>query len=44
MEANHKRLLPVENKLRVARGVVGGGWTKWVMGIECIHCDKHWVL
>ena len=32
-EANHKRLLNTENKLRVVRGEVGGGWAKWVMGI-----------
>ena len=25
-----KRLINMENKLRVARGVVGGGWAKWV--------------
>ena len=24
----------MENKLRVAGGVVGGGWVKWVRGIK----------
>ena len=39
-EANHKRLLKTENKLRV-----DGGWEKWVMGIEEGTCwDEHWVL
>ena len=38
-EANHKRLLNTENKLRVVnmRG-------KWVMGIERNCWDEHWVL
>ena len=36
-EANHKRLLKTENKLRVDGG--------WVMGIEEGTCwDEHWVL
>ena len=43
-EANHKRLLNTENKLRVD----GGGWGergKWVMGTEEGTCwDEHWVL
>ena len=30
----HKRLINMENKLRVARGVVGGGWAKWVRDIK----------
>ena len=35
----------MENKLRVAGGVVGGGWAKWVRGIEEDTCwDEHWVL
>ena len=42
-EANHKRLLKTENKLRVDGGVGGRG--KWVMGIEEGTCwDEHWVL
>ena len=44
-EANHKRLLTIENKLRVAGGVVGGGWAKWVMGIKEGTCrDENSVL
>ena len=40
-EANHKRLLNTENKLRVD----GGGRGKWVMGIEeGTFWDEHWVL
>ena len=42
-EANHKRLLNTENKLRV-----DGGWgrgAKWMMGIGEGTCwDEHWVL
>ena len=30
----HKRFLNMENKLRVAGGVVGGGWAKWVRGVK----------
>ena len=42
-EANHKRLLKTENKLRVDGGVGGRG--KWVMGIEEGTCwDENWVL
>ena len=42
-EANHKRLLNTENKLRVDGGVEE--WGKWVMGIEEGTCwDEHWVL
>ena len=42
-EANHKRLLNIENKLRVDRGVGERG--KWVTGIEEGTCwDEHWVL
>ena len=42
-EANHKRLLNTENKLRVEGGVEERG--KWVMGIEEGTCwDEHWVL
>ena len=41
-EANHKRLLNTENKLRVDGGRRRG---KWVMGIEEGTCwDDHWVL
>ena len=32
-EANHKRLLTIENKLRIAGGKVGQGWARWGMGI-----------
>ena len=33
--AKHKRLLNMENKQRVAGGLVGGGrWAKWVRGIK----------
>ena len=39
-EANHKRLLNTENKLKVDWG---GGEGKWVMGIEEGTCwDEHW--
>ena len=45
MEANHKRLLTIGNKLRVAGGNVRGGWGNWVMGIkESAWCNEHWVL
>ena len=40
-EANHKRLLTIENKLRIAGGEVGKGWAKWVMGIKEDTCDEH---
>ena len=41
-EANHKRLLNTENKMRVDGGGERG---KWVMGIEEGTCwDEHWVL
>ena len=43
-EANHKRLLTLENKGRVAEGEVGGGWAKWVMGIKEGTGDERWVL
>ena len=33
-ETNHKRLLIIGNKLRVAEGEVGGGVGNWVMGIK----------
>ena len=40
-EANHKRLLKTENKLRVDERWEGEGW---VMGIEEGTCwDEHWV-
>ena len=42
-EANHKRLLKTENKLRVDGRVGGRG--KWMMDIEEGTCwDEHWVL
>ena len=41
---NHKRLLRIENKLRIAGGEVGRGWARWVMGIKEGTCDEHWVL
>ena len=43
-EANHKRLLTIENKLRVARGEVGGGWAKLMMDIKEGTCNWHHVL
>ena len=43
-EANHKGLLAIENKLRVARRKVGRGWAKCMMGIKEGTCDEHWVL
>ena len=43
MEANHKRLLNTENKLKVDGGSRERG--KWVMGIEeGTWWDEHWVL
>ena len=40
-----KRLINMENKLRVAGGVVGGGWAEWVRDIKEHTCwDEHWVL
>ena len=42
-EANHKRLLTTENKLRVDGRMGERG--KWVMGVEEGTCwDEHWVL
>ena len=42
-EANYKRLLNTENKLRVDGGMGEKG--KWVTGIEEGSCwDEHWVL
>ena len=38
------RLLTTENKLRVARGEVGEGWSKQVMGIKEGPCDEQQVL
>ena len=32
--AKQKRLIHMENNLRVTEGVVGGGWAKWVRGTE----------
>ena len=38
-EANHKRLLTIENKLSI------GVQAKWVMAFkEGTYCDEHWVL
>ena len=43
-ETNHKRLLIIRNKLRVA-GEEWLGWGNWVMGIkEGVWCYEHWVL
>ena len=39
-EPNSKRLLIIENKLRVD----GGRSTKWVMGIKEGTCDELWML
>jgi len=33
-ETNHKRLLIIGNRLRVARGEGSGGWGNWVMDIK----------
>ena len=38
-EASSKRLLTVENKLRITGGEVSGA-----MGIKEGTCDEHWVL
>ena len=43
-KVSHKRLLTIENKLRVAGGEVGGEWAKWVMSIKKGTCDERWVL
>ena len=45
-EANHKRLLNTENKLRLLDRQWVGEWAKWVMGLikEGTCWDKHWVL
>ena len=35
----------MENKLRVAGGVVCGGWDKWVRDIKEDTCwDEHWAF
>lgn len=39
-----KRPLIVEIKLRVNGGKVGGGQTKWMMGVKEGTFDEHWVL
>ena len=31
---NQKRLINMQNKLRVTGGVMGGGWAKWVRGTK----------
>ena len=42
-DANHKRLLNTENKLKAAGGSEGG-WVKWVMGMrEGTFQDEHLV-
>jgi len=44
-ETNHKRLITLGNKLRVAGGEVVGGWDNWVMDMkEGTRCDEHWVF
>ena len=43
-EANHKRLVTLANKLRVAGGEVGRGWAGWVIDIEEGTCYEQWVL
>ena len=43
-EGNHKRLLTIENKLRVTGGEESGEWAKWVMGTKEGTCDEHWIL
>ena len=43
-KTNHKRLLTIGNKLRVAGGVGVGVWGSWVMGIkEGTWWNEHWV-
>ena len=43
VQANHKRFLNIENKLRLDEGAGERG--KWEMGIEEGTCwDEHWVL
>jgi len=45
MGGKNKRLLTMENKLKVDGGRWRGGCTRWVMDIKggtC--CDEHWVL
>ena len=43
-ETNHKRLLILGNKLRVAGGEGRGGWGNWVVDIgEGMCCNEHWV-
>ena len=42
IEANHKRLLVIENKLRIDGGRWGREeWTQWVMGIKEDTGDEH---
>ena len=44
-EANHKRLLTIGSKLKVAGGEGRGDGIYWVMGIkEGTWSDEHWVL
>ena len=44
-DSKHKRLLIIGNKLRVAGGEWGGGWSNWVMDIkEGTGCNEPWVL
>ena len=43
LEANHKRILTIKNKLRVAGREVFRGWVIWVMGTDGT-CDVTWAL
>ena len=44
-EINHKKLLMIENKLRVDGERWVGGWDRLVMGRkEGTYCMVHWVL
>ena len=44
-EANHKRLLIIGSRLRVAGGKGLGEWGNWVMDIKkSTQCSEHWVL
>ena len=44
-EISHKRLLAIENKLRLAGGDAGEGWAMCVMSIREGTCgDEHWLL
>ena len=44
-EGQNIRDSKTENKLRLAGGVLGGGWAKWMRGIkEDTCCNEQWVL